>query len=98
MSSIGDTTEGHGRAGAHGKYSIEFVGGRHLIRVGTPVEAARLADPLALGQQHLAAAQVDFRKLAIFDVDVCAEPFDDVAFSVAQRIGAEKEPAIFAVM
>ena len=61
-------------------------------------EAARLAQPLGVGETVVGPPELRLGPLSVFDVGVDAVPFDDGAGFIAQRVRTEQEPAILAVM
>ena len=57
-------------------------------------EAARLAQPLGLGEAVVGPPELRLGPLSVFDVGVDSVPFDDGAGFIAQRVRTEEKPAI----
>ena len=61
-------------------------------------EAARLAQPLGVGETVVGPPELRLGPLSVFDVGVDPVPFDDGACLVAQRVRTEEKPPILAVV
>ena len=61
-------------------------------------EAARLAQPLGVGETVVGPPELRLGPLSVFDVGVDPVPFDDGAGLVAQRVRTEEKPPILAVV
>ena len=61
-------------------------------------EAARLAQPLGVGETVVGPPELRLGPLSVFDVGVDPVPLDDGAGLVAQRVRTEEKPAILAVV
>src|SRR5580692_1403693 len=58
---------------------------------------ACLGQPLCFRKIRFAAPEVLLRPFALFDIDVCAVPFDDSSIFVEARSCAEQKPTVFAI-
>jgi hypothetical protein len=90
--------ERHGRIRRKLEDAMEFPGKHDFVRVHTPEKAAGQAETLGFCEKCLIALQRLLRPLAVVDIGVGPVPFNDIAAVVEQRVGAEQEPAVLAVI
>src|SRR5580692_6413793 len=58
---------------------------------------ACLGQPLCFRKIRFAAPEVLLRPFALFDIDICAVPFDDSSIFVEAWSCAEQKPTVFAI-
>ena len=69
-----------------------------VVRQQVRDEAARLAQPLGVGETVVGPPELRLGPLSVFDVGVYPVPLDDGAVLVAQRVRTEEKPPILAVL
>src|SRR5262249_672556 len=92
-----DLLEGHDHRRIKLEYPTELVRECELVGVDAPRERASRAYSRTLGEKHFLALEALLGPLTVLDVNVDSVPSDDAAVLIAQRVGAEQEPAIFAI-
>src|SRR3984885_12737099 len=97
MSALKNHFESDGTRLVESKNSEEFLGAEAFSGRDIPDEAAGLAYSLRFRQFSFTSAQLFLGPLAVLNVGGRPVPFDNVACLVAQRLGLEQKPAIFAI-
>ena len=98
VNDVSDRLQGNLRRWTELEDAQGFVGPLVVVPDQVRDEAARLAQSLSVGKAVVGAPELGLRPLSVLDIGVDAVPFGDVSGLVAQRIGTEEKPPIFAVM
>ena len=78
--------------------AVGLLGPVVIVRHQIGDEAARLAQPLGVGETVVGPPELRLGPLSVFDVGVDSVPLDDRAGFIAQRVRAEEKPPILSVM
>src|ERR1700684_3141714 len=97
MRALNNHVESDGTRLVVSKNSEEFFGAEAFSSSNIPDEAAGLAHSLGFGQFRFASPQLFLGPLAVLNIGRRPVPFDNDACLVAQRLGLEQKPTIFAI-